>query len=432
MSTGSTPKARTVSRSRLAEDPPERALAVAAAGRPAPIRVLLVEDMAEVAAHVRDQLNDRSGYSLVEVLRDSRQAVARIGELDVDVVIVDTLVRGRIDGATLIDRIRKARLPVGIVAVTVADRPLNNRRMSAVDAIVTMPFGTYDLLRGVADAHRAATTRNPMASSRTIAVFAAKGGVGTTTIAYNLAASLQATGLRTILVDGSLQFGDLRRLLRIPEHAASILDLPTDTVLQSDVAGVVFTDPSGLDVLPAPQRPEMAELMTTRDLPVLFELLCRMYQAIVIDTSSALDGPTLTMLDAADVLLQVVTPDPATIEAARLAHQTFAEIGYPPGKLCYLVNRVGSVGGLGPERLARALGREPEFTIRSDWQLVAGSNSEGVPFVHARPDAPVSLDVGALAEAMAAVGAVPPPAASARTGSARPNSQPGSVVRPSR
>jgi pilus assembly protein CpaE len=375
--------------------------------RPAAIRVVLVEDVAEVAAHVRDLFRQRSQFKLLDVVANGRNAVDRIRDLDVDVVIVDTLVQGRVKGSTLIDRIRKAGLPVGIVAVTLADRPLNSRRAAAVDAVVTMPFGTYDLVRGVSEAHDAAAARNPKANSRTVAVFASKGGVGTTTIAYNLAVSLQASGLRTILVDGSLQFGDMRRLLRIPEHAPSILDLPTDGLSQAHIAGVVFTDSSGIDVLPAPGRPEMAELMTDRDLAVVFDLLRRSYQAIIIDTPSSLGTATLAMLDAADVVLQVVTPDPATIESARVANQTFGEIGYSPAKLRYLVNRLGTVGGLGPDRMARALGRDPDFTIRSDWQLVTGSNSEGIPFVLARPEAPASVDIRALGERMKSLGTVP-------------------------
>jgi pilus assembly protein CpaE len=397
-------KPRRVVKSRLAKATDEDD---AAALQPVAIRVVLIEDVSEVAAHIRDLFSHRSQFELLDVLADSRNAVDRIRDLDVDVVIVDTLVGGRVKGSTLIDRIRKAHLPVGIVAVTIAGRPLNNRRAAAVDAVVEMPFGTFDLVRGVASAHSAASARNPMANSRTVAVFSSKGGVGKTTIAYNLAVSMQASGLRTILVDGSLQFGDLRRLLRIPAHAPSILDLPTDAVRQSDVAGVVFTDTSGIDVLPAPDRPEMAELMTDRDLTGVFDLLRRTYQAVIIDTSSSLGENTLAMLDAADIVLQVITPDPATIESARIATQTFGDIGYPQAKLRYVVNRLGTIGGLGPDRLARALGRTPDFTIRSDWQLVTGSNSEGIPFVLARPDAPTSVDIRTIAEWVTAIGTVP-------------------------
>ncbi|HEX5824934.1 MAG TPA: AAA family ATPase [Candidatus Limnocylindrales bacterium] len=399
-------KPRRVVKSRLHVDPDEDNDEPAL--RSASIRVVLVEDVTEVAAHIRELFRLRPQIKLLDVLADSSKAIERIRELEVDVVIVDTLLQGRVKGPNLIDRIRKADLPVGIVAITVPDRPLNDRRAAAVDAVLTMPFGAFDLARGVADARGAASVRNPTAGSRTVAVFASKGGVGTTTIAYNLAASLQSSGLKTILVDGSLQFGDLRRLLRIPPDASSILDLPTDAVRQSDIDGVVFRDTSGIDVLAAPARPEMAELMTDRDLAAVFDLLRRTYQAIVIDTPSNLGGATLAMLDAADVVLQVVTPDPATIESARVAYQTFSEIGYPPSKLRFLVNRLGSIGGFGPDRLARALGCDPDFTIRNDWQLVSGSNAEGIPFVLARPEAPVSIDVRTLAGRMTAIGSLPP------------------------
>ena len=53
-----------------------------------------------------------------------------------------------------------------------------------------------------------------------MSVFAPKGGVGKTTIAFNLAVALGQLGQRTVLIDGSLQFGDLRSLLKVPGRRA--------------------------------------------------------------------------------------------------------------------------------------------------------------------------------------------------------------------
>jgi MinD-like ATPase involved in chromosome partitioning or flagellar assembly len=140
----------------------------------------------------------------------------------------------------------------------------------------------------------------------------------------------------------------------------------------------------------------MAELMTDRDLTQLFQLLRRMYQAVVIDTAPILAGTTLAMLDAADAIVQVVTIDAATVDSTRVASATFAQIGYAP-KLRLLVNRVESAAGFRPDRLARTLGKKPDYTIRSDWQLVAGSNAEGTPFVLAKPESPASVDIRSVA-----------------------------------
>ena len=98
---------------------------------------------------------------------------------------------------------------------------------------------------------------------------------------------------RTVLIDGSLQFGDLRALLKVPVDAPSILDLPTDRIAESDLADVLWRDPSGIDILLAPPRIEMAEMVTPRDLDKVLSLLRRVYQVIVIDMPAALNDINL-------------------------------------------------------------------------------------------------------------------------------------------
>ena len=82
---------------------------------------------------------------------------------------------------------------------------------------------------------------------------------------------------RTVLIDGSLQFGDLRALLKVPADAPSILDLPTDRIAESDLGDVLWRDPSGIDILLAPPRIEMAEMVTARDVEKVLSLLRRVY-----------------------------------------------------------------------------------------------------------------------------------------------------------
>ncbi len=365
---------------------------------PRPIRIVLVEDVPEVAAHVREMLRSQPRFKLVQVISDGRRAVEEIPDLEADVVLLDALLQGRLNGRTVAERLRAAGNPVGIVALTVPDHPVDAAMAKHADAVVTLPFGTIDLGRGIVDAHAAAVARNPSAASRVVAVFSAKGGVGKTTIAYNLAVSLAGSGLRTLLVDGSLQFGDIRRLLRADPKAPSICDLPTDRVRGADLADTVVRDASGVDVLLAPPRPELAELVSGRDLERVLDLLRRVYQAIVIDTPSTLSEPTLAFLDAADLILDIVTADPATLDLTRTMAATFAKVGYPPAKVRYLLNRSDTVGAVPASQVAQAIGRVPDYTVASDWQLVSSSNAEGVPFVLARPGATASADVRRVAE----------------------------------
>ena len=89
-------------------------------------------------------------------------------------------------------------------------------------------------------------------------------------------------------------------------------------------------DSSGVDILLAPPRLEMADLVSVRDIEEILIVARRAYQAIVIDTPSALNEATLAMLDLSDVILQVLTPEPAALDSTRAAVEAFTAIGYPP------------------------------------------------------------------------------------------------------
>ena len=226
-----------------------------------------------------------------------------------------------------------------------------------------------------------------------ITLFAPKGGVGKTTLAFNLAVAVGQQGSRTVLIDGSLQFGDMRALLKVPMEAPSLLDLPTDRIQESDLADVLWRDPSGIDILLAPPRVEMAEMVTVRDLEKTLSLLRRVYEVVIVDTPAVVNDINLCFLDASDTILEVVTYDSTTIHSTMVMADAFRMIGYAPTKVRYLVNRADSTGGFDPEVLSRALGRVPEHSVASGGALVVRTNNEGIPFVLADPSAQISQDV---------------------------------------
>jgi pilus assembly protein CpaE len=376
-------------------------------GTATPIRLLLVEDVSQVAQYVRGLLNAQNQVKLVDVVNDGGRAVAQAQQLRPDVVIVDWLLQGRTKGEKVVAQLREAGLGIPVVVLTVPQNPVARDPAAGVDAVLGMPFSGFELVNVVVAVHQAAIAASDSVRSQTIVVYAPKGGVGKTTVAFNLAVSLGQAGTRTALIDGSLQFGDLRSLLRVPVDAPSILDLPTDRIGESDLQDVLWRDPSGIDILLAPPRVEMAEMVSVRDVEKALSLLRRIYGAIVVDMPSALGDIPLALLDAADTILEIVTYDSTTIRNTLAIADAFRAIGYPPTKVRYVVNRADSTGGIAAEDLARALGRLPEHTIVSDGLLVMQANNEGVPFVLAFPDAPISRDVARLAsELMAQVPAV--------------------------
>jgi pilus assembly protein CpaE len=378
-------------------------------------RLLLVEDVPQVAQYIRGLLNSQSTVKLLDVLSDGSKVIAQVQQLRPDVVLVDALLQGRIKGLPLAEQILASGFGVPVIVLTVPQNPVEPDPLKGVHGVLAMPFSGFDLMNRISQVRKEFDEHSTTGTSRIYSVFAPKGGVGKTTIAFNLAVALGQADQRTVLIDGSLQFGDLRSLLKVPVDAPSILDLPTDRVAESDLQDVLWRDPSGIDILLAPPRVEMAEMVTARDLDKILSLLRRVYGSIVIDMSSALNDINLSFLDLSDTIVEIVTYDSTTIHNTIAVADAFRMIGYPASKVRYLVNRADSPGGIDPGDLERALGRVPEHRVVSDGRLVVQSNNEGVPFVLADPNAPISQDLTRIAsELLAANGIVRATAAGRR------------------
>ena len=364
------------------------------------IRLLVIEDVPQVAAHMRSLLQAQSQIKMLDVVTAGDRAVAAVSEFKPDVVIVDALLQGRVQGTDVAHGIRQAEPQVGIVMLTVPQNPVTESAERGIDSVLKMPFSGFDLTTIVRRTYEQRTVEATRAGSMVISMFSAKGGVGRTTIAYNLAVALGA-GHRVCLVDGSLQFSDLRGLLRVPATAPSVVNLPTDRIRESDVAEVAWKDPSGIDILLAPPRVEMAEMVTVRDLEKSLSLLRQLYEFVVIDTRAGLGDDVLVFLDASDVVMQVLTYDSMAVRNLVMAREAFDAIGYPASKLSVVLNRADSAGGMTKSDVEAAIGAPVDYEIVSDGRLVVAANNEGVPFVTGSPDAPISQALRAMAESLA-------------------------------
>jgi MinD-like ATPase involved in chromosome partitioning or flagellar assembly/ActR/RegA family two-component response regulator len=364
----------------------------------AQIRLLLVEDMPQVANYIRSLLETQSKIKLLEIVRDGRAVLDQIREHQPDVLIVDALLQGRINGLAVAQEVREAGLDVPIIALTVPQKPIKVGEGMGATAVLSMPFSGYDFMRLLQDMHDAQRARAPESLSRVYSFFGAKGGVGTTTLAYNVAAEVARLRYRVALIDGSLQFGDVRALLRIADDVPSIVQLPTTHIQRADLEQVMYRDSSGVEVLLAPPRIEMAEMVTPRDIERLLSLMRKIYNVVIIDTATAVDDVVLAYIDNSDAVVQVLTNEWTSLHRSRAMSDTLAAINFPADHIRYLLNRADSTGGVPRAGVAEALGRQPDFDVVSDGVLVVDANNRGQPFVVLQPESAITRDVARIAE----------------------------------
>ena len=238
---------------------------------------------------------------------------------------------------------------------------------------------------------------------RLVTVFSPKGGTGKTVTATNLGASLaKHWGKRALLLDLDLQFGDAAIMLGI-EPDKTIYDLVTAPgELDSEkLSGYTTRHASGLDVLPAPLRPEDAELVTEAKLARLLEVARESYDVIVVDTSPFFHGPMLATLDRTDELLLLCGLDVPTLKNVRLSLQTLELLSFPTERIKLVLNRANSKVGMKPKEVEAALEREIAFEVPSD-RIVPLAVNRGNPAVLSDSKADFSRAVRAMAKQLVA------------------------------
>jgi pilus assembly protein CpaE len=236
---------------------------------------------------------------------------------------------------------------------------------------------------------------------RIVTVFSPKGGTGKTVTATNLAtACAKFEGRKTLLLDLDLQFGDAAIMMGVePEKTIYDLVVAPGELDSEKLAGYTTKHACGLSVLPAPLRPEDAELVTEAKLGRLLEVARESFDVIVVDTSPFFHGPMLATLDRTDELLLLCSLDVPTLKNLRLALQTLDLLSFPKSRVKIVLNRSNSKVGMKPNEVEGALGMKVRFEVPSDRAVPLAVN-RGNPVVLAEESADVSRAIKSMAKEM--------------------------------
>jgi pilus assembly protein CpaE len=295
-----------------------------------------------------------------------------------------------------------SRAPIVLLASGESSALLEDALDADVADVLLLPQLTENVVFAVRKAgHAGRRQGKSRGNGRIITVFSPKGGTGKTVTATNLAVSFaKNAGKRTLLLDLDLQFGDAAIMLGIePEKTIQDLVVAPGELDPEKLAGYTTRHVSGLDVLPAPIRPEDAELVTEQKLSRLLEVAKESYDVIVVDTSPFFHGPMLATLDRTDDLLLVCGLDVPTIKNVRLSLQTLQLLSFPSERIRIILNRANSNVGMKKGEVEAALEAKIRFEVPSDRAVPLAVNRSN-PAVLSDPKADFSRALREMAKAL--------------------------------
>jgi pilus assembly protein CpaE len=296
------------------------------------------------------------------------------------------------------------RAPILLLASVESSTLLEEALEADVADVLLLPQLTENVvfaIRKATHAGRRVQTAGGSRRGKVVTVFSPKGGTGKTVTATNLGASLaKQHGKRTLLLDLDLQFGDAAIMLGLePEKTIHDLVTAPGELDSEKLAGYITAHTSGLDILPAPLRPEDAELVTEAKLARLLEVARESYDVIVVDTSPFFHGPMLATLDRTDELLLLCALDVPTLKNVRLSLQTLELLSFPTDRIKVVLRRTSAKVGMSPKEVEGALERKLAFEVPADGAVALAVN-RGNPLTIADPKTDFSRAISDMARAL--------------------------------
>ena len=376
--------------------------------------VLILSQSSEGRTRLRRMLSLSKDLEVADAGELGPQGVASARRLLPDVIIVDSGWGEKAD----LDFIRSltSAVPTSLLMLVAPDEDMEyvqGALLGGARGFVTRSSAESDLVEAVDRVLQLETTKRLQQAEaegreatpgrregKVVSVFSAKGGVGCTVIAVNLAVALRRqTGQPVSLFDANLRFGNAAVLLNLwPRVTLGDLARYEDDLSRQLVEEVMLTHSSDLRVLLPPLTLEAAEEITPPLVTGILEILKGGYEFTVVDTGAYLDSIALAILDSSFRVVLATTPEVPALHNLRRMLQLIDDLGYSRDKLVIVGNRFSATWGIKVTDIAESLGSPISVTLPSDGRLVTQAANRGIPFVLDARDSGASRAIYELAE----------------------------------
>lgn len=386
------------------------------------IRILIVDDHAETRENIRRLLQFEKDMEVIGGAGTGKEGITLSRDLRPHVILMDINMPD-MDGIAVTEAVLKEVPSAQIVILSVNSEAEYIRRAMLAGAryFLTKPPSADELVntirtmgqRAIAQAVNIPSApiqgipstplQSHVSRGKVLVVYSPRGGVGRTMVTTNLAMALHTEDTPTVIVDCSLQFGDVAACLNL-QTRNSIVDLVDQAgELDSElVERIAVHHPSGVKVIAAPGRPEQAEAIQGPQISKVLRFLTTLFQYVVVDTSSALNESTIGAIDSSDIVILIGAPDLPTIKNLRIFFDLSEALNLAPQKIVLVMNRMDKRYGISAEKVADLLKQPIVAQIPFDDRVVPLSTNNGEPFVLLDRTKPVSRAILELAQAVKA------------------------------
>jgi pilus assembly protein CpaE len=397
------------------------------------ITILLVDDSQDTRENIKKILAFENDFKVIDTAGTGEEGVEKAQKLKPNVIVMDINMPG-IDGLQA-TRIIKEKVPTAAVIMMSVQSEgdyMRKAMMAGARGFLPKPVDMDELYATIRQVHgeqskltemleraSTATANMPKTEDRLeggedraghiLVVYSPQGGSGKTTIATNLASALTREGVRVLLVDADLQFGDVPAFLNLT-HNTTLVNL-MDSVNDLDTElfnNIVATHSSGLKVLLGPPRPEEADAVkqspdaTAR----ILQKIAGNYDFIVVDMSTTLDEVALNLFDAASKILLVSTTALPSVKNTRFVLELFQKLNYAENKSVLVLNKVVEESQrrnatLSVQKIQDYMKKQAEFLIPlGDETTLLQAINRGVPMIAADGSRPPARQMQEMADTL--------------------------------
>lgn len=372
------------------------------------IRVLVVDDVEETRNNIRRILSFDKDIAVIGEGGDGLEALQKVKSLEPDIVLMDVNMP-KMNGIAATEKISAEHPGTAVIFLSVQGEPeyLRKAMMAGARDFMVKPFSGDELIETIKRVHHMESLRAIPAGARkpvkthkpqVVTIFGTKGGVGKTTIAVNTAIQLAQAKKKVAMVDLDLQFGDISIFLNLsPKRTIAELSQEGNEPDIDLIESYMIPHLSGIKILPAPGRPEYAELITAQQIENILSVLKGHYDYVIIDTPPTFNDTNLTALDLSSQIFLVLSLDLATIKNVKLSLELMQTLHHI-GKTKLLLNRASEDMGIKVNNAEETLDFLIAAQLPSDGKICVSALNKGIPFVLSEPGARISQAIRMVSE----------------------------------